>query len=125
MLSNLKISDIAIIKEAVIDFDNGLNVLTGETGAGKSIIIDAINAILGERTSRELIRTGSNNAEVSAFFENINEDVVAILNEFGIECEEDKTLLISRKISLDGKNICKINGSNVTVSMLKRLDKHL
>ena len=73
MLSNLKISDIAIIKEAVIDFDNGLNVLTGETGAGKSIIIDAINAILGERTSRELIRTGSNNAEVSAFFENIND----------------------------------------------------
>ena len=125
MLSNLKISDIAIIKEAVIDFDNGLNVLTGETGAGKSIIIDAINAILGERTSRELIRTGSNNAEVSAFFENINEDVVAILNEFGIECEEDKTLLISRKISLDGKNICKINGSNVTVSMLKKIGQAL
>ena len=125
MLSNLKISDIAIIKEAVIDFDNGLNVLTGETGAGKSIIIDAINAILGERTSRELIRTGSNNAEVSAFFENINEDVVAILNEFGIECEEDKTLLVSRKISLDGKNICKINGSNVTVSMLKKIGQAL
>ena len=125
MLSNLKISDIAIIKEAVIDFDNGLNVLTGETGAGKSIIIDTINAILGERTSRELIRTGSNNAEVSAFFENINEDVVAILNEFGIECEEDKTLLISRKISLDGKNICKINGSNVTVSMLKKIGQAL
>lgn len=125
MLSNLKISDIAIIKEAVIDFDNGLNVLTGETGAGKSIIIDAINAILGERTSRELIRTGSKNAEVSAFFENINEDVVAILNEFGIECEEDKTLLISRKISLDGKNICKINGSNVTVSMLKKIGQAL
>ncbi len=125
MLSNLKISDIAIIKEAVIDFDNGLNVLTGETGAGKSIIIDAINAILGERTSRELIRTGSNNAEVSAFFENINNDVIAILNEFGIECEEDKSLLISRKISLDGKNICKINGSNVTVSMLKKIGQAL
>ena len=78
MLSNLKISDIAIIKEAVIDFDNGLNVLTGETGAGKSIIIDAINAILGERTSRELIRTGSNNAEVSAFFENINEEEIIL-----------------------------------------------
>lgn len=125
MLSNLKISDIAIIKEAVIDFDNGLNVLTGETGAGKSIIIDAINAILGERTSRELIRTGSNNAEVSAFFENINEDVISILNEFGIDCEEDKSLLILRKISLDGKNICKINGSNVTVSMLKKIGQAL
>ena len=101
MLSNLKISNIAIIKEAVIDFDNGLNVLTGETGAGKSIIIDAINAILGERTSRELIRTGSNNAEVSAFFENINNDVINVLNEFSIDNEEDNSLLISRKISLD------------------------
>ncbi len=121
MLSNLKISNIAIIKEAVIDFDNGLNVLTGETGAGKSIIIDAINAILGERTSRELIRTGSNNAEVSAFFENINEDVITILNDFGIDNENDNSLLISRKISLDGKNICKVNGSNVTVSMLKKI----
>ncbi len=125
MLSNLKISDIAIIKEAVIDFDNGLNVLTGETGAGKSIIIDAINAILGERTSRELIRTGSSNAEVSAYFENINNDVVSILDEFGITCEEDKSLLISRKISQDGKNICKINGSSVTVSMLKKIGQSL
>lgn len=125
MLSNLKISNIAIIKEAVIDFDNGLNVLTGETGAGKSIIIDAINAILGERTSRELIRTGSNNAEVSAYFENINVDVVSVLEEFGITCEEDKSLLISRKISLDGKNVCKINGSTVTVSMLKKIGQTL
>ena len=125
MLSNLKISDIAIIKEAVIDFDNGLNVLTGETGAGKSIIIDAINAILGERTSRELIRTGSNNAEVSAFFEDINDDVIEILDEFGITCEKDKSLLVTRKISLDGKNVCKINGANVTVSMLKRIGQSL
>lgn len=125
MLLNLKISDIAIIKEAVIDFDIGLNVLTGETGAGKSIIIDAINAILGERTSRELIRTGSNNAEVSAYFVDINDDVISILNEFGIASEDDKTLLISRKISLDGKNICKVNGANVTVSMLKRIGQSL
>ena len=125
MLSNIKISNIAIIKEAVIDFDNGLNVLTGETGAGKSIIIDAINAILGERTSRELIRTGSNSAEVSAFFENINSDVITTLDEFGIENEEDNSLLISRKISLDGKNICKVNGSNVTVSMLKKIGQCL
>lgn len=125
MLLNLKISDIAIIKEAVIDFNNGLNVLTGETGAGKSIIIDAINAILGERTSRELIRTGSSNAEVSAFFEDINNEVVLILNELGIPCEDDNTLLISRKISLDGKNICKINGAGVNVSMLKRIGQAL
>ncbi len=125
MLANLKISNIAIIKEAVIDFNNGLNVLTGETGAGKSIIIDAINAILGERTSRELIRTGSNNAEVSALFYDVNDDIRAVLNEFEIDCEEDNSLLISRKISLDGKNNCKVNGVSVTVSMLKRLGQAL
>lgn len=125
MLTNLKISNIAIIKEAVVDFDNGLNVLTGETGAGKSIIIDSINAILGERTSRELIRTGSDNAEVSAFFENINDSVVNVLEDAGITCEEDNSLLISRKISLDGKNVCKVNGTSVTVSMLKKIGQAL
>ena len=125
MLCNLKITNIAIIKEAVIDFNNGLNVLTGETGAGKSIIIDAINAILGERTSRELIRTGSDSADVSAYFEDINNDVVSVLNELGIDCEDDKSLLISRKISLDGKNMCKVNGTSVTVSMLKKIGQAL
>ncbi len=125
MISNLKISNIAIIKEAVVDFDNGLNVLTGETGAGKSIIIDAINAILGERTSRELIRTGSNNAEVTAYFEDINNNVIDVLNELGLSCEEDNSLLISRKISLDGKNVCKVNGTTINVSMLKRLGQSL
>ncbi len=125
MISNLKISNIAIIKEAVVDFDNGLNVLTGETGAGKSIIIDSINAILGERTSRELIRTGSNNAEVTAYFEDINNNVIEVLNELGISCEEDKSLFISRKISLDGKNVCKVNGTTINVSMLKKLGQSL
>ena len=118
MLSNIKISNIAIIKEAVVDFNNGLNVLTGETGAGKSIIIDAINAILGERTSRELIRTGSNFAEVSAYYENIGDNVIAVLNDIGVSAEEDNSLMITRKISSDGKNICKINGVSVTVSLL-------
>ena len=124
MLSNLKISNIAIIKEAVVDFDNGLNVLTGETGAGKSIIIDAINAILGERTSRELIRTGCDSAEVSAFFDDLNGSVKLILNELGIDCE-DESLAISRKIAIDGKNICKVNGVSVTVSMLKKIGQSL
>ncbi|MBQ8765616.1 MAG: DNA repair protein RecN [Clostridia bacterium] len=124
MLSNLKISNIAIIKEAVVDFNNGLNVLTGETGAGKSIIIDSINAILGERTSRELIRTGSNNAEVTAFFEDINKNAADVLDEFGISYE-DKSLLISRKISIDGKNICKVNGVTINVSMLKKIGQAL
>jgi DNA repair protein RecN (Recombination protein N) len=124
MISNLKISNIAIIKEAVVDFNNGLNVLTGETGAGKSIIIDAINAILGERTSRELIRTGSNNAEVIAYFDDINKSVIDMLDEFGISCD-DNSLLISRKISLDGKNVCKVNGISVSVSMLKKIGQVL
>lgn len=125
MLQNLKINNIAIIKEAVIDFGNGLNVLTGETGAGKSIIIDAINAILGERTSREIIRTGNDFAEVSALFADINSSVKNILSEMGIECEEDGTLLVMRKIFADGKNICKINGQSVTVSMLKKIGQRL
>ena len=103
MLQNLKISNIAIIKEAVIDFGNGLNVLTGETGAGKSIIIDAINAVLGERTSRELIRTGNEFAEVSALFTDINKGVKTVLEEIGIDSEEDGTLHIMRKIFADGK----------------------
>ncbi len=125
MISNLKISNIAIIKEAFVDFNNGLNVLTGETGAGKSIIIDAINAILGERTSRELIRTGSNNAEVTAYFENINNNVIDVLDDMGLSCDEDNSLLISRKISLDGKNICKVNGISVSVSILKKIGQAL
>lgn len=124
MLLNLKISNIAIIKDAVVDFNNGLNVLTGETGAGKSIIIDAINAVLGERTSRELIRTGCNSAEVSAFFDDISDSAIFILNEMGIDCE-DKSLAISRKIAIDGKNICKVNGVSVTVSMLKKIGQSL
>ncbi len=124
MLLNLKISNIAIIKDAVVDFNNGLNVLTGETGAGKSIIIDAINAVLGERTSRELIRTGCNSAEVSAFFGDISDNAIIILNEMGIDCE-DKSLAISRKIAIDGKNICKVNGVSVTVSMLKKIGQSL
>lgn len=125
MLQNLKINNIAIIKDAVIDFGNGLNVLTGETGAGKSIIIDAINAILGERTSRELIRTGNSFAEVSALFSDINSAVKVALEEIGIEQEVDGTLLIMRKIFADGKNVCKINGQTVTVSMLKKIGQTL
>lgn len=125
MLQNLKINNIAIIKEAVIDFGNGLNVLTGETGAGKSIIIDSINAVLGERTSRELIRTGSDFSEVSAMFSDVNGSVKSALLEIGIDSEEDGTLLIMRKIFADGKNICKINGQSVTVSMLKKIGRTL
>ena len=125
MLSHLKINNIAIIKEAVIDFNGGLNVLTGETGAGKSIIIDAINAILGERTSRELIRTDSDFAEVTAVFQDISQSVAGVLDELGIETESDKSLLLFRKMTSDGKNICRINGSSATVSMLKKIGQSL
>ena len=121
MLTNLKIENIAIIESASIDFDANFNCMTGETGAGKSIIIDSINAILGEKTSRELIRTGESKATVSAFFVDISDRTKNILAEFEIECEADDTLLISRVMTKDGRNVCKINGVTVTVSMLKKI----
>lgn len=125
MLYNLKINNIAIIKEADIEFTEGLNIMTGETGAGKSIIIDAINAILGERTSRELIRTGSDNAEVQALFTNISTESSGLLLKLGIKDEEDGSILLYRKMTSDGKNLCKINGQTVTVSMLKSIGQTL
>ena len=125
MLKNLKIENIAVIESADISFDTGLNVLTGETGAGKSIIIDSINAILGERTSKELVRTGTTAASVNAFFTDVTSVTKLKLQELGIDNEDDSSLLISRKISQDGKNVCRINGVTVTVSMLKELGKTL
>lgn len=125
MLQNLKIENVAIIESADIFFENGLNIMTGETGAGKSIIIDSINAVLGERTSRELVRTGSNKASVTALFRTENKNVSVFLDECGIEAEADGGLLISRSISADGKNVCRINGCPVTVGMLKSLGREL
>ncbi|MBR2957276.1 MAG: DNA repair protein RecN [Clostridia bacterium] len=125
MLQNLKIENVAIIESADILFEKGLNILTGETGAGKSIVIDSINAILGERTSRELVRTGCNKASVTALFKTQSVGVSAVLDELGIESEADGSLLISRSISLDGKNVCRINGMPVTVGMLKTLGREL
>lgn len=125
MLSNLRIENIAVIEKADISFGVGLNVLTGETGAGKSIIIDSISAIMGERTSKELVRTGEKTASVTAFFENISDNVRKKLEELEVPCEEDGTLIISRRINIDGRNICKINNAPVTVSILKELGKVL
>ncbi len=121
MLSNLIIENIAIIEYASIDFQNNFNCMTGETGAGKSIIIDSINAVIGEKTSRELIRTGENKATVTAFFTDISEKSRSVLSEMGIPCESDNTLHITRTLYKDGRNTCKINGNNVTVSMLKNI----
>ena len=125
MLINLKIGNIAVIESAEIEFDSGLNVMTGETGAGKSIVIDAINAVLGERTSRELIRTGSESANVYATFADISDETERILDEAVIEKMPDKTLVLSRSISLSGKNVCRVNGCPATVSVLKEIGSGL
>lgn len=124
MLTSLKIENVAIIESAAIEFGCGLNVLTGETGAGKSIVIDSINAILGERTSRDIIRTGAQSAKVYAVFEDVNERVRNFLDENGIDCE-DGVLIINRTLSREGKNVCRINGAPVTVSMLREIGSEL
>ena len=117
MLSLLHIENIAVIESADISFDQGFNVLTGETGAGKSIVIDAISAILGERAYRDMIRTGTNKASVRAVFTNVPE-----LSWFGDNgVEYDPETVIQREIHLDGKNVCRVNGSLVSVSILRKL----
>ena len=125
MLVGLKIENIAVIESAEIAFDKGLNILTGETGAGKSIIIDSINAVLGERTSRELIRSGAENASVYAEFSEVSPSVGAILDEAGIEHMPDNSLTLSRRLNASGKNSCRVNGCAVTVSVLKEIGSQL
>lgn len=125
MLKTLDIENIAVIEKASVDFSGGLNVLTGETGAGKSIVVDSINAIMGERTSRDLVRYGADNAYVSAYFDDICDSALNKLKKFDIELEEDNSLLITRKISANGKSLCKVNGKTVTVSMLKEICSYL
>lgn len=125
MLTNLKIENVAVIESANISFEQGLNILTGETGAGKSIVIDSINAILGERTSKELVRDGAPGAKVSAFFEDISSEVKDVISELDIESEADGSLLITRTITADGRSACRINGQPVTVSMLKKVGVEL
>ena len=117
MLSLLHIENIAVIERADISFDQGFNVLTGETGAGKSIVIDAISAILGERAYRDMIRTGANKASVRAVFTEVPE--LSWFAENGVEY--DPETIIQREIHLDGKNVCRVNGSLVTVSILRKL----
>lgn len=125
MLKNLYIENIAVIEKTAIDFTGGLNVLTGETGAGKSIVIDSINAILGNRTSRDLIRNGSENAFVSAEFDELSDRVLEKLNELGFSPEEDGSVMIQRELTLSGKGKCRINGRPTTVGVLKELGEYL
>ena len=124
MLSELYIENIAVIEKANIRFGEGLNVLTGETGAGKSIVIDSIHAVLGERTSRELVRTGAKSAFVSASFDALPEAVLEKAQELGFEPEEG-ALLLQRTISAEGKNACRVNGRPASVSALRELGRLL
>jgi len=117
VLSLLHIENIAVIECADISFDNGFNILTGETGAGKSIVIDAISAILGERAYRDMIRTGTNKASVRAVFTGVPE--LSWFGENGVEY--DPETIVQREIYLDGKNVCRVNGTLVTVSILRKL----
>lgn len=117
MLSLLHIENIAVIESADISFDQGFNILTGETGAGKSIVIDAISAILGERAYRDMIRTGAPRASVRAVFTDVPE--FPWFAENGVE--HDPETIIQREIYLDGKNVCRVNGTLVTVSILRKL----
>ena len=125
MLWSLHIENIAVIEKADITFDAGFNVLTGETGAGKSIIIDSINAVLGERVSRDLVRSGSEQAAVSAVFSDLSAAAQDKLRELGFETDEDGMLLIQRTISAEGKGGCRINGRPATVSMLRECGRLL
>ena len=117
MLSLLHIENIAVIERSDISFDRGFNVLTGETGAGKSIVIDAISAILGERAYRDMIRTGTDKASVRAVFTDVPE--LPWFADNGVEY--DSETVIQREIYLDGRNVCRVNGSLVTVSILRKL----
>ena len=124
MLIQLSVENIAIIEKLTIELENGLNILTGETGAGKSILIDAVNALLGSRISRELIRTGENKARVEAIFQ-APSTLTDVLNSMGIDNQDDGTLVICRQFFSTGRNICRVNGNLVTVSQLKEIGEYL
>lgn len=124
MLSGLFIQNLAVIEKVYIELNPGMNVFTGETGAGKSIVIDAINAILGGRCSKELVRTGEKKATIIASFRDVSQSVHHILEDYGLENNEDE-LVIQREIASDGKTSARVCGRPATVSMLKELGVHL
>lgn len=122
MLQSLSIKNVALIKNIVIDFDKGLNILLGETGAGKSIIFDALNFVLGAKADKTLIRSGEDSMRVDAVFTDLNDNCKSTLNEYGFEAEE---ILLSRVLSLDGKSTIRINGNLSTQTILKEIGKVL
>ena len=125
MLKYLHIENIAVIENANIEPTKTFNVLTGETGAGKSIIIDSLNAVLGERTSKELIRNGEEKAMVSAIFCDLSEETLSTIRENGFDVDEDGNLLVQRVLSLSGNGVIKINGVQTTASVLREIGKYL
>ncbi|HPT77898.1 MAG TPA: DNA repair protein RecN [Candidatus Atribacteria bacterium] len=126
MIKHILIKNIALIDELSIEFYDGFNVLTGETGAGKSIIIDSVNLALGERADRDLIKSGKDHARVEVLFSLSNAaKVYDILTGYGIDPEPDETLLLTRELTVQGKNVCRINGRTVTLSMLREITRHL
>ena len=125
MLKFLHIENIAVIERSDIEFSPGFNVLTGETGAGKSIVIDSINAVLGERTSRELIRAGCDTAEVSAVFGELDNATAAALSDIGVVPDDDGNIVIRRRLSAAGKGLIKLNDRPVTATELKEVGRHL
>ena len=125
VLSQLYIENVAVIEKATIEFQKGFNILTGETGAGKSIIIDSMHGILGERTSKDMVRNGAESAFVSGLFTDLTDQAISKLRELGFEPEDDGSVLVQRTIQAEGKSTCRINGRPATVSALKELGKTL
>lgn len=124
MLDTLRIENIAVIELAEIRFDKGFCALTGETGAGKSILIDSLGAVLGNRTSKELVRRGCEKASVTAVFSDCNENALNALADAGFDCD-DKSVMLSRTITADGKSQSRINGLPATAAVVKQISKHL
>lgn len=125
MLNSLYIENIAVIEKTNIDFTKGFNVLTGETGAGKSIIIGSINALLGGRISKDIIRSGADTAFVSGSFSVTNPQVYSLLEQYGFECDRDDRLILQRKLTANGKSSCRINGRPANLAVLKEITAHL
>ena len=115
MLEYINIKNVALIQESEVVFGKGLNILTGETGAGKSLIIDALGFSLGGRANREIVRHGEEQAVVEAVFSIEDKKIEKILDDMGIEHGEDKALIIRRTLHMNGKSVCKVNGTTVTV----------
>ena len=124
MLKELYIENLAVIEKATINFTERLNVFTGETGAGKSILINGINAILGQRVTKDIVRSGKDKAVISAEFINLDQNTLTKLEELGISCEDDQ-LFLSREIRSDGGSVARVNSRSVNVAVLREIGETL